>query len=408
MEQPLEATGLVGVLEQATEALRGLAQDFPTWSLSESDVAAGIRCAQRLGRLSQALTAVLAREADSRALGAEDGLSRTDWLKAQAGQLEGGYAAAVALVGAAMREERWARLAELVCTGEASVPAAAAVLRFHQDVARLADPQQLHDIVESLVEALPHLGMKELNRLVSLARAALKPPKDLEDEAERGRLGRMFSKVGRVAGLAEYRLRVDAEGEALIDAAIDPLAKPRPDVDFPGEERRDPRLPATRRADALLEIFGRAMANPEGSPRTPRTKVVVTMTLEALLDQLRGAGLADNDAVLSPGTARRMACEAEIIPMVLGAPSEVLDVGRAHRFFTPAQRVALTRRDQGCTFPGCTIPPQWCNAHHVTHWVHGGSTDLLNGALLCERHHTVVHTRDLTATVTTTGVTWHL
>lgn len=406
--QLLETKGLVGVLELATAAVRELATGFPTWSLSEDDVAAGITCAQQLARLGQSLTAVLAREADQRGLGAADGLSRTDWLKAQADQLEGAQAAAVALVGAAMNDERWAGLAELVGSGAASVQAAAAVLRFHKEVARISDPQQLDDLVDSMVEALPHLTMKELTRLICLARGALKPPKDHEDDAARARLGRMFSKVGHTAGLAEYRLRVDAEGEAIIDAAIDPLARPRPDLDWEGEPKRDPRGASTRRADAVLEIFSRAMANPEGSPRTPRTKVVVTMSLEALLDQLRGAGVADNDAVLSPGTVRRLACEAEIIPVVLGGASEVLDVGRAQRFYTAAQRVALTQRDKGCTFPGCTIPPQWCIAHHAKHWVDGGLTDLLNGVLLCERHHTVVHDRDLTVTITPVGVTWHL
>jgi hypothetical protein len=142
--------------------------------------------------------------------------------------------------------------------------------------------------------------------------------------------------------------------------------------------------------------------------RTPRTQLVVTMTVEALMERLRGAGVCDNDAVLSPATVRRLACEASIIPMVLGGRSEVLDQGYAERYFTRAQRRALTRRDGGCTFPGCTVPPQWCDAHHVTHWADGGPTDLANGALLCGRHHTVVHERAMTATVTTTGVTWHL
>src|SRR5699024_824611 len=71
------------------------------------------------------------------------------------------------------------------------------------------------------------------------------------------------------------------------------------------------------------------------------------------------------------------------------------------------QHRALWLRDKQCTFPGCTIPPQWCDAHHVDHWVNGGPTDLSNGALLCQRHHTYVHTHDLTATVTDTDVTWH-
>ncbi|WP_460627504.1 HNH endonuclease signature motif containing protein, partial [Intrasporangium mesophilum] len=78
------------------------------------------------------------------------------------------------------------------------------------------------------------------------------------------------------------------------------------------------------------------------------------------------------------------------------------------RLFTPAQRHALARRDHGCSYPGCTIPAQWTEAHHITHWADGGPTDLTNGALLCGRHHTLVHQRNLTATTTDTGITWHL
>jgi hypothetical protein len=232
------------------------------------------------------------------------------------------------------------------------------------------------------------------------------------------RAGRSLRRVGSCAGHVDFLLRLDPEGAAILEAAIDPLARPRPDLDWSGLQvaraadhgapsgESDPRSPATRRADALLELVGRAVGAPEGVARTPRTTLVVTMSLEALLEQVRGAGLVDDDAVLSPGAVRRLACEAGIVPMVLGGPSEVLDVGRAQRFFTSAQRRALARRDGGCTYPGCTIPPQWCEAHHVVHWLHGGLTALDNGALLCGRHHTVVHERGMTATVTAFGVTW--
>lgn len=105
---------------------------------------------------------------------------------------------------------------------------------------------------------------------------------------------------------------------------------------------------------------------------------------------------------------RRIACDAQVVPVVLGSDGAPLDVGRGHRLVPPAIRHAAWLRDQGCTYPGCTIPPAWCDAHHVTHWADGGSTSLDNTALLCGRHHTLVHQRALTATITTTGVTWHL
>jgi hypothetical protein len=83
-------------------------------------------------------------------------------------------------------------------------------------------------------------------------------------------------------------------------------------------------------------------------------------------------------------------------------------VGRTRRLVTKGLRAALWQRDQGCSFPGCTIPAAWTDAHHVRHWWAGGKTSLLNTALLCRRHHTHVHRHELTATVTATTVTWHV
>jgi hypothetical protein len=94
--------------------------------------------------------------------------------------------------------------------------------------------------------------------------------------------------------------------------------------------------------------------------------------------------------------------------MVLGGPSEVVDQGRRHRLVTPGQRVRLAVRDKGCTIAGCTVPATWCDAHHVIPWARGGASDLSNYALLCPRHHTWVHERELTATVDDHGVAWHL
>ncbi len=124
----------------------------------------------------------------------------------------------------------------------------------------------------------------------------------------------------------------------------------------------------------------------------------------------RGVGVTigglDAGTLLGPQTVRRMACDAGILPVVLGARGEILDVGRVERLFTPAQVRALWLRDRHCTFPGCRIPATWCDAHHLTHWADGGPTDLGNAALLCGRHHTIVHRDRLVGTVTADGVVW--
>jgi hypothetical protein len=84
--------------------------------------------------------------------------------------------------------------------------------------------------------------------------------------------------------------------------------------------------------------------------------------------------------LLDPGTARRIACDAGIIPAVLGSRGEILDQGRLQRVFTLGQIRAPWRRDRHCTFPDCDTPAAWCDAHHLTHWIDGGPTDLSNAA----------------------------
>jgi hypothetical protein len=121
--------------------------------------------------------------------------------------------------------------------------------------------------------------------------------------------------------------------------------------------------------------------------------VVVTMTLETLLGGLKAAQL-DTGTMISPGLARKLACEAGVIPVVLGGRSQPLDVGRKRRFHTKAQRIAMAVRDKGCAAEGCERPGSWCHAHHLTPWAQGGGTSLKDGVLLCPRHHTLAHHQD--------------
>ncbi|GAA4936615.1 uncharacterized protein DUF222 [Actinomycetospora succinea] len=112
---------------------------------------------------------------------------------------------------------------------------------------------------------------------------------------------------------------------------------------------------------------------------------------EALQDK-GGYGTLDSGHHVDAATVRRWACDAEIIPMVLGAQSEPLDVGRSQRTAPDAIRRALNHRDGGCAFPGCTRRPRRCEAHHIQEWLqHRGATALDNMCLLCRHHHQLLH-----------------
>lgn len=157
---------------------------------------------------------------------------------------------------------------------------------------------------------------------------------------------------------------------------------------------RDPRDHGSRFWDALVEACQRLIASdtlPRDHGSTPR--VVVTIGIESLRDGGAEApdGLLGGGQRISASAVRRLACDAGIIPAVLGSDGEVLDVGRQQRLVTPAMWTALVVRDRHCTFPGCTRLPLACDAHHVVHWADGGATRLDNLVLLCRHHHSVVH-----------------
>ena len=110
---------------------------------------------------------------------------------------------------------------------------------------------------------------------------------------------------------------------------------------------------------------------------------------------------------VTASTVRKIACDADIIPVVLGGEGRILDIGRASRVFPPHIRKALTARDQGCAFPGCTIPAPWCEAHHIDYWSRGGTTGTENGVLLCSHHHHVIHKEHWSIQVRT-GIPWFI
>lgn len=121
--------------------------------------------------------------------------------------------------------------------------------------------------------------------------------------------------------------------------------------------------------------------------------VVVTMELDTLLGGLKAASL-DTGGRISAGEARRLACRAQIIPIVLGGASVVLDAGRKRRFHSETQRIAMGVHDGGWSAAGCDAPPAFCHAHHdETRWSEGGGTSVVKGRLLCPRHHTLIHDR---------------
>jgi hypothetical protein len=148
-----------------------------------------------------------------------------------------------------------------------------------------------------------------------------------------------------------------------------------------------------RMADALVDVAWHHLDNglvPQNGSQ--RTHLQVTTSLETL-KALDGAPAAELEFSLpiSAKAVERLACDCSITRILLDSDSMVIDVGRAKRAISAPQRKALNARDQHCVWPGCDRPASWSSGHHLVHWIHGGSTDLPNLALLCYRHHWMVH-----------------
>jgi Domain of unknown function (DUF222)/HNH endonuclease len=167
--------------------------------------------------------------------------------------------------------------------------------------------------------------------------------------------------------------------------ALEPLARKSGAHDDRDRERR--------LADALVDLSMHALDSgliPQQASQ--RTHMQVTTSLETLLG-LPGAPAAELEFSLpiSSKTVERLACDCSITRILLGSDSMVIDVGRAKRVVSGPSRKALNARDGHCTWTGCERPATWTSAHHLVHWIHGGTSDLPNLALLCYRHHWTVH-----------------
>jgi hypothetical protein len=224
----------------------------------------------------------------------------------------------------------------------------------------------------------------------------------LSKEERAAHLHRDFWMTFDGAGGFRFGGHGSAEDGTKLRTTLMTLSKPTPAAgptcdpatcEVPGcsHDGRDPRDHGARTFDALIDLCDRAAHAallPECHGTTPR--VSVTIDYEDLKSRT-GHGTTDTGEDLSAETMRRMACDAEIIPMILGTDSQVLDVGRASRLVTAVIWLALVTRDRHCRFPNCTRPPIMCHAHHLIHWIEGGQTSLENLILLCGHHHRLIH-----------------
>jgi hypothetical protein len=281
-------------------------------------------------------------------------------------------------------EEVKAEVARYVSEGLIAVDVASL---FSRALGEVPDAEASREVFLRALAKAPGLAAHKVRQLVWRAQAYADPRAWAEREEEQYRN-------------RSVTLRDEADGMVLLTARLTPLmAAPVKAVLDAGVRRAmharrddpdaDLRSPWQMRADFLSDVF-KHMLDCDQPTSGVKTTVIVRMTREELET---GLGVGEVDGMAQPvsaGALRRAAADAEVIPAVLGGASEVLDLGRAVRLFTPAQRLALVERDGGCAW--CNAPPSWCEGHHIDWWERdAGPTDLANGVLLCTRCHRRIH-----------------
>jgi hypothetical protein len=355
-----------------------------------------------LGMACDAGRVAVTREALGRGetSGGSVAMTPTQWVRHHAPSTKAGGAAMVVNLAKAFDKAANQPVKDAVDSGRLPVKSAAVVVDEFGKLSPLLGERMQEPALTTLIDIAADDGPAACRKVrpFILSRYGIDDVLQKEQDA-----GKAFIRLSQPqdtgANTFDYRLTPDVEGKAVLEAALGPLSAPAPN---PVDGERDLRTSDRRRGDAFVELVRRAVAAGEERGKNNKTTLVLTMTYEDLKDRLGAAttlGGLDAGTHLAPETVRRLCCDGSVIPVVLGSNGEVLDQGREERFFTDAQTKRMWLRDGGCTDPGCTAPPSWTDAHHLVHWADFGVSDLENGALLCGRHHTTVHSRRLAGRV---------
>ncbi len=357
-----------------------------------------------LRRRADALALRVVHAVDSQAVAVQQGQPSTaTWLRS-AHRLHPGEATRTVRVAKALHDDPSAPLVPLTDDGIArprhqlrEAFDSGAVSSEHVEVvtsviAHLSDavdPATLLEAEQFLVEQAAAHDPKALAHIGKHLRHVLVGTERLAEEEQDAVATRTFEIREQHDGSSKVRGHLDPELTALLRSQLSPLAAPRAAADG----QRDLRTAAQRNADALAELLRRyAGANLSPASHGAAATITITMALETLERRLGAAGASlDWSGPLSAASARRLACDARVIPVVLGTAGEPLDVGRSSYPVTAAIWRALVARDGGCGFAGCDRPPEWTEAHHILPWADGGETSVDNCGLFCDFHHRRVH-----------------
>ena len=347
-----------------------------------------------------ALELKLVAAAERARVAADAGCTSTGaWLSRQT--RSGGAAAARAVKLATDLDDRLPATAEALSDGAVSPEHASVIAHATSRLPDGLSGDQVATVEASLVAKARRVDPVQLRRLARRALAAVEDDTSRVDAHEDAQL-----MDEEAAALARTRLTLHDNGDGTTSGhfTVPSLAASilRKVLDAMTAPRRG-RLGATRAqaGDARLDrdwAHDRGLAFTDLLEHLPTDRLhgkvaatlVVTLELDTLRGQLKAAGLDTGDLV-SASEARRLACQAGLVPAVLGGTSQPLDLGRSSRLFTEAQRTAGATRHTSCSADGCEVPYAWCELHHRRPWSRGGRTDQADMVPLCGFHHRRIH-----------------
>lgn len=373
----------------------------PAASRSDDQLVAGIRDSESVVRAALSWQAELIAESERRGLHSEAGArSMPVWVR-ELLNIAGGDARSRVVVGRAVADRAepggeplppaLPATAKVLREREASLAHAQVIVNGMEKLPSAVGPVRRAEVEETLAEQAKVLSPRELEIAAERVRYLLDQDGALRDERRQVERRELHLTTDR-DGMTLVKGRLDRETGAKLHAALEPLAAPRPQ----DSGRRDQRTAGKRYADALAGLVEIVLASDE-LPRSGGQRPHLTITIAH--DQLReslgherfGGTIETTGQPITAETARRIACDAELLPVLLNGESRPLDVGRSRRTAPPHLRAALLARDGTCAFPSCDHPPGTSEAHHLRHWADGGATALDNLVMLCSHHHAVAH-----------------
>ncbi|MBD8869176.1 HNH endonuclease signature motif containing protein [Nocardioides donggukensis] len=401
------------VVTPAIEAARAAvssATSVPVTALPVAELADGIATLAALESQAAALRLELAAEAERRRVAAAEAATGTDaWVSRLTGDPR--HVARGGLLVQRLLSEKYAATRAAFAAGDLRFEQVRTIVLAAERIPERATPSQVAAAEQWLVGRATGAGNRDGRPLSDrrLRAAARRMCSLVDPELAKDHEHAMLTRERRTAESETWlTLNDDGNGRysgrfvipelhgALLKASLDRLTSPRRlGRDRAGDRVVDDTLPGAGEVLSWSERLGAAFTELiEHLPTDGHKGNAVTMLVRAdLQDLVTGLGTAalDTGIEIDAGAARRLACEAEIVPAVMGGPSVPLDLGRSRRLHDRNQRLALGLRHDSCAVAGCERPYAWCEIHHPRAWSRGGRTDLGNAVPLCGWHHQRAH-----------------